>query len=161
MKAYFDSAQMLRLSSILLFTLFLCPQLAAKDLAPYSHKHFFSTDHLVRIDLKIKDTHWDTLRFQHRSLVKTLRTDIPPTKQEKQFDYFPATLSIDGVDLGKVAVRKKGFIGSMDDNRPSLKIKLARFDKKKSFADLDTITLNNNKQDPSDRFLNVSNGTDG
>ncbi len=122
----------------------------AKDFAPYGYDRVFSPAHLLKVELTIDEKDWDKLRFQRRSLLKTLRTDVPPSKQEKQFDYFPAELKIDGVEVGRVAVRKKGFIGSMDETRPSLKIKLARYDKKKTFASLDTLTLNNNKQDPTD-----------
>lgn len=121
----------------------------AKDLAPYDYEHFFDPSRLVKIDITIDEADWDILRYQHRSLVRSLRTDIPPSEQEKQFDYFPATVTIDGTDIGKVAVRKKGFVGSMDDRRPSFKIQIDKFEKKKKFAGIDTLTLNNNKQDPS------------
>jgi hypothetical protein len=120
-----------------------------EDLAPYDYEHFFDPSRLVKVDIQIAEADWNVLRMQHRSLLRTLRTDVPPSKQEKQFTYFEGNLTIDGTDLGKVAVRKKGFIGSMDQRRPSFKIQVDRFDKKKSFATVDTITLNNNKQDPT------------
>ena len=121
----------------------------AEDLAPYSFDHFFDTSRLVKIDLKVDPGDWNKLRAQHRSVVKTLRTDIPPSEQEKPFDYVPANLAIDGTDVGKVAIRKKGFVGSLDYNRPSFKIQIDKYEKKKMFAGVDTLTLNNNKQDGS------------
>ena len=121
----------------------------AEDLAPYSFDHFFDTSRLVKIDLKVDSGDWNKLRAQHRSVVKTLRTDIPPSEQEKPFDYVPANLAIDGTDVGKVAIRKKGFVGSLDYNRPSFKIQIDKYEKKKMFAGVDTLTLNNNKQDGS------------
>ena len=120
-----------------------------KDLAPYGFKTFYDVSRLAKVELQLKESDWDSMRVQHRLLVKTLRTDIPPTDQSKQFDYFPAQLNIDGVEVGKVAIRKKGFVGSLDVNRPSLKIQIDRFDKKKMFAGVDTLTLNNNRQDPT------------
>ena len=120
-----------------------------KDLAPYGFKNFYDVSRLVKVELQLKESDWDSMRVQHRLLVKTLRTDIPPSDQAKQFDYFPAQLKIDGVEVGKVAIRKKGFVGSLDVNRPSLKIQIDRFDKKKMFAGVDTLTLNNNRQDPT------------
>ena len=120
-----------------------------KDLAPYGFKTFYDVSRLAKVELQLKESDWDSMRVQHRLLVKTLRTDIPPTDQAKQFDYFPAQLKIDGVEVGKVAIRKKGFVGSLDVNRPSLKIQIDRFDKKKMFAGVDTLTLNNNRQDPT------------
>jgi hypothetical protein len=121
----------------------------AEDLAPYSFDHFFDTSRRVKIDLKVEPADWNKLRVQHRSLVKTLRTDIPPSEREKPFDYVPANLAIDGIDVGKVAIRKKGFVGSLDHNRPSFKIQIDKYEKKKMFAGVDTLTLNNNKQDGS------------
>lgn len=121
----------------------------AKDLAPYGFDHFFDPSRLVRIELDLNPADWDRIRAQHRSLVKTLRTDIPPSDQEKPFDYVTAQLTIDGTKVGKVAVRKKGFVGSLDHERPSLKVQIDRFDKDRRFAGVDTLTLNNNKQDPS------------
>ena len=121
----------------------------AEDLAPYSFDHFFDTSRLVKIDLKVDPGDWNKLRAQHRSVVKTLRTDIPPSEQEKPFDYVPANLAIDGTDVGKVAIRKKGFVGSLDYNRPSFKIQIDKYEKKKMFAGVDTLTLNNNNQDGS------------
>ena len=121
----------------------------AEDLAPYSFDHFFDTSRLVKIDLKVDPGDWNKLRVQHRSVLKTLRTDIPPSEQEKPFDYVPANLAIDGTDVGKVAIRKKGFVGSLDYNRPSFKIQIDKYEKKKMFAGVDTLTLNNNNQDGS------------
>jgi len=149
MKNMFRPARSLRVGYILVTFMFVALSAHAKDVAPYSFDHFFDPSHLVEIEIKIDRADWDKLRMQNRSLLKTLRTDIPPSEQEKQFDYFEANLAIDGTDLGKVAIRKKGFVGSMDQRRPSFKIQVDEFDKKKSFAGVDTITLNNDKQDPS------------
>jgi len=137
----------------LFFTSVACLLLAAvaraEDLAPYSFDHFFDTSRLVKIDLKVEPADWDKVRVQHRSLVKTLRTDIPPSEQKKPFSYVSANLTIDGTDIGRVAIRKKGFVGSLDYDRPSLKIQIDQYEKKKMFAGVDTLTLNNNKQDGS------------
>ncbi|HJN89588.1 MAG TPA: CotH kinase family protein, partial [Verrucomicrobiota bacterium] len=138
-----------RLLVALLPALVFAVQSAAQDLAPYGFDDFFDTSRLLKIDLNVDPEDWNKLRVQHRSLVKTLRTDIPPSDQEKPFDYVPANLAIDGTDVGKVAIRKKGFVGSLDHNRPSLKIQIDNYEKKKMFAGVDTLTLNNNKQDRS------------
>ena len=138
-----------RLLAALLPVLCLTVSSAAKDLAPYGFERFFDSSRLVRIELDLSPADWDRIRAQHRSLVKTLRTDIPPSDQKKPFDYVTAQLTIDGTKVGKVAVRKKGFVGSLDHERPSLKVQIDRFDKDRRFAGVDTLTLNNNKQDPS------------
>ena len=99
---------LLRLFSSLFLCLFLTISANAErtDLAPYSFKVFFDTARLVKIDFQIDVEDWNKLRLQHRSLVKTLRTDIPPSEQKKPFSYFPANMVIDGTDVGKAAIRK-------------------------------------------------------
>ena len=149
MKVATNSSRFPRLFFTPVACLLLATAARAEDLAPYSFDHFFDTSRLVKIDLKVDPGDWDKVRVQHRSLVKTLRTDIPPSEREKPFDYVPANLAIDGTDVGKVAIRKKGFVGSLDHNRPSFKIQIDKYEKKKMFAGVDTLTLNNNKQDGS------------
>ena len=63
------------------------------------------------------------------------------------YEYVPAKVTIDGVTFQKVGLRKKGFIGSQDTTRPSLKIKLDLFEAGQKIDGLKTLTLNNNKQD--------------
>ena len=149
MKETTPSSRFPRLFIIPVACLLLATAARAEDRAPYSFDHFFDTSRLVKIDLKVDPGDWNKLRAQHRSVVKTLRTDIPPSEQEKPFDYVPANLAIDGTDVGKVAIRKKGFVGSLDYNRPSFKIQIDKYEKKKMFAGVDTLTLNNNNQDGS------------
>ena len=50
-------------------------------------------------------------------------------------------------DLSKSRYTQKGFIGSQDTNRPSLKIKLDHYIKGEAIDGLDNLTFNNNKQD--------------
>ena len=45
--------------------------------------------------------------------------------------------------------RKKSFVGSLDQDRPSFKIQIDKYDQRKMFAGVDTLTLNNSKQDSS------------
>ena len=58
-------------------------------------------------------------------------------------------MTIDGVSFPEVGLRKKGFLGSLNAFRPSLKIKLNHVDKKASIKGLTNLTLNNNQQDHS------------
>ena len=48
-----------------------------------------------------------------------------------------------------MGIRKKGFFGSNDSQRPSLKIKFDEFAKQDPVKGLNRLTLNNNKQDRS------------
>ena len=58
-------------------------------------------------------------------------------------------MTIDGVEFPEVGLRKKGFLGSLSTNRPSLKIKLNHVDKKAGINGLTNLTFNNNQQDES------------
>ena len=101
--------QVNRLTLVLFFFGYFSVFAADKDLAPYEFDYFFDPSRLVHVELQLKEADWDHITAQHRSLVKTLRTDIPPSDQEKPFDYVPAELTIDGTKVGRVAVRKKGL----------------------------------------------------
>ena len=68
---------------------------------------------------------------------------------EKPFSYFKADVSIDGQVIKNVGVRKKGFIGSLDNYRPSLKLKFDKYEDQSPVQQMVTMTLNNNKQDIS------------
>ncbi|GIT05844.1 MAG: hypothetical protein CM1200mP29_12550 [Verrucomicrobiota bacterium] len=71
------------------------------------------------------------MRVQHRSLVKTLRTDIPPSEQKKPFSYVSANLTIDGTDIGRVAIRKKGFVDHSTMIVPRLRSRLTSMKRKR------------------------------
>ncbi|GIT31563.1 MAG: hypothetical protein Ct9H300mP1_36090 [Planctomycetaceae bacterium] len=58
-----------------------------------------------------------------------------------------ARVTVDGVEFPKVGIRKKGFIGSQNPNRPSLKIKLNHIDEKAELGGQSMLTFNNNNQD--------------
>jgi hypothetical protein len=53
------------------------------------------------------------------------------------------------VAIDRVGVRKKGFLGSLDDEKPSLKVKFDEYVKGEHLYGLGRLTLNNCKQDPS------------
>ena len=57
--------------------------------------------------------------------------------------------SIDGVGFSQVGIRKKGFIGSQNSTRPSLKIKLNHIEKTGQIGGLTNLTFNNDQQDVS------------
>ena len=109
----------------------------------------FPTDRVIDVQITISQQNWDTIRYQSRDI----RTALGASRQfkpiESPYTYVEASVSIDGVVLPKVGLRKKGFIGSLSHTRPSLKIKLNHIDKKGKIEGLTNLTLNNNKQDTS------------
>ena len=109
----------------------------------------FPTDRLLDIQISLANKDWDTIRFQQR--------DIETEFQEKRkfkpitppYTYVEGRISIDGVTFPRVGIRKKGFIGSQNSTRPSLKIKLNHVNIKEQIEGLTNLTLNNNHQDNS------------
>ena len=75
---------------------------------------------------------------------------LPPSEPfESPFSWFTGIVTVDGERLTNVGIRKKGFIGSMNENKPSLKIRFDKFEEDQTYLDAKRLTLNNDVQDPS------------
>jgi spore coat protein CotH len=109
----------------------------------------FDPEHLIGIQIDMDASDWDELRTQTRSLFELLGGDCLAQPFPSPFTYFTATVTVDGTRIENVAVRKKGFLGSLDDVRPSLKIKFDEYVPDQQYLGLTRLTLNNAKQDPS------------
>ncbi len=103
----------------------------------------FQTERIVEIKIELPAKDWETLTRQTRGFGQMFQRSSAPI-----FTDFKGDITIDGVTVKSVAIRKKGFIGSLDDYRPSLKITFDEYVAgQKPIAGLDRLTLNNNKQD--------------
>ncbi len=107
-------------------------------------ERIYEAKSVSEINIEIDAADWEVLRTQKREFAQGL---LDPNS--KPFDNFSAKLSIDGIKLGKIQVRKKGFIGSLDDDFPSLRVRLGSSDSAAAVLPHHRLTLNNNKQDPS------------
>ena len=114
---------------------------------------YFELDRVMDISIEIAVEDWDTLRHQTRTL-EDVFAEIEEYGLSRPFasiyTWFSATVTVDGETHTEVGVRKKGFVGSQSDTKPSLKL---RFDK---YVDdqilggvMKRMTLNNSVQDPS------------
>ncbi len=110
-----------------------------------SAEQLFESDHIVDVQIELPPESWDTIRFQSRDFVSSLNKEEP----QSPFEYVKGNITIDGVLIENVGIRKKGFIGSLDSTRPSLKIKFDEYVDQDPIDGLDRLTLNNNKQDPA------------
>lgn len=102
-------------------------------------------DHLVDIRITLPAADWKELREQARNP----GAFFSGASVENPYKYFKADLWIDGTKIESIGVRKKGLFGSLDSQRPSLKIKFDEFVKQDPVKGLSRLTLNNNKQDGS------------
>jgi spore coat protein CotH len=111
---------------------------------------YFVADHVLEIELTLDPADWDALRRQNRDFFTTLGgADCLAEPFGSPFTYFEATVTVDGETRERVGVRKKGFLGSLDDEKPSLKIDMDEFVVGQDLFGTERITLNNARQDPS------------
>ena len=109
----------------------------------------FSTDHVLDVQIKVDPNDWIKICSQERifeELSDLNRKDSPP---RNPFTYVEAQVTINDVTFPRVGIRKKGFLGSLSNTRPSLKVKLNHLDKNSQIDGITNLTFNNNQQDTS------------
>ena len=114
---------------------------------------FFALDRVMDISIEIAPTDWDTLRHQTRTF-EDLIAEIEAYGLSRPFasiyTWFGATVTVDGETHADVGVRKKGFLGSQSDTKPSLKLRFDKYVDDQSLGGvMERMTLNNSRQDPS------------
>ena len=109
----------------------------------------FDSSAIIDVEIIMDAGDWDDIRNQTRDLTKIFGPGCRAEPFFSPFTYFPATLIVDGDEIESVGVRKKGFLGSLDSQKPSLKIKFDEYVEDQEFLGMNRLTLNNNKQDRS------------
>ncbi len=109
----------------------------------------FETHTLLKVDIEMAEDDWDAVRWQTRPLDGFLAPNCGKQPFGSPFTYRPATVTVNGVKMANVGVRKKGFVGSISSFKPSLKIKFDKYVKGQELLGLERLTLNNNKSDPA------------
>ena len=109
----------------------------------------FDPDLLMDVEIFMTHADWDALRLEPRELQDLFPAVCPKAPAISPFDFFPANITVNGVAVQQVGIRKKGFLGSIDSTRPSFRIKVDEFDNNQRVFGLEDITLNNGNQDPS------------
>ena len=104
-------------------------------------------DRVVQVEITVAEDDWDELRMQTRLLSDSLSPERQYEIIDSPFSHVPAEVTIDGVTYENVGIRKKGFLGSLHQRRPSLKIKLDRYQESPGLDGVVSLTLNNNNQD--------------
>lgn len=109
----------------------------------------FEPDHMLEVEIELPAAEWDTLRTTTRSLDVFFGSDCLDQPFESPFQWTSATVTVDGTRLEDVAIRKKGFFGSLDTEKPSLKLEFDELVPDQRLSGLERMTLNNAKQDAS------------
>lgn len=94
--------------------------LSVSDVSGDEASSIFDSDRLLEISIQMPPNDWKTLRTQKKA--DSVRTNKQGTKS-KHYTYFKGDITIDGVTIPSVGIRKKGGFGSVISTRPSLKIK--------------------------------------
>lgn len=103
--------------------------------------------HELTVTLPAAD--WTALRRQARTYYDILGEGCMEGPFESPYTWFTGEAVFDGEPLGAVGVRKKGLIGSVTPDRPSLKIDVNRVQEGATFHGLTKLVFNNNNQDGS------------
>lgn len=122
----------------------------------------FSPYHTLCVNIEMDASQFEIMRYETRfgPSIKddngalamgaffqyVLSCDVP---FPKKYNWYQADVSIDGITLDNVGIRKKGFLGSVFSDAPSIKIQTDKFVNGQSFRETESITLGNNSQDPS------------
>src|SRR5262245_21272817 len=94
----------------------------------------FEPDRVLEIAIDMAPADWDALRNQTRTEEDLFaRPDCLGSPFPNPFTWFPATVTVDGEVLEQVAVRKKGFIGSLSTDKPALKISMEEYETGRRF----------------------------
>jgi hypothetical protein len=110
----------------------------------------FRTDKLLEIQIKMPPSDWEKLRNESdRSNRGFGRLFSGSRLTGSRFNLYKADITLDGSTIKNVGIRTKGFIGSLNPERPSLKVKFDEYVDQSPIQGLDRLTLNNNVQDES------------
>ncbi len=97
------------------------------DGGPGEDDALFAPDHLLEVEIVMADADWDELRAQTRTFFDIFGGDCLADPFESPFTYFRADITVDGDEYPQVGLRKKGFLGSLSEEKPSLKVKLDEY----------------------------------
>jgi hypothetical protein len=105
---------------------------------------------IIEVEIEMPAADAMALANQTRNLLDLLAgDDCMDQSFASPYTFFAATVTVDGTTRENVGVRKKGFVGSLSVEKPSLKIDFAEFVPDQTLGGVERLTLNNSNQDPS------------
>jgi len=122
---------------------------SAEVVEPNRSDEVFAPDHIAQVDITLSEADWATLRNQGRDIMDIIGPGCLDGHVPSPFTNFMATVTIDGEGIPEVAVRKKGFLGSLSTSKPSLRLKFDEYVEGQGYMGMERMTLNNSLQDPS------------
>lgn len=107
----------------------------------------FDPDCVVDVDITMSPNDWQALRNEERTLIDVLAGDCMAAPPADVFSWYVAEVKVGGQVVSGAGIRKKGFIGSLSDTKPSLKVKFDEFIDGQRLSGMKRLTLNNMQQD--------------
>src|SRR5690242_5835311 len=101
---------------------------------PTNARNIFDSNRVVKIDITLAPADWEKLRNQERDIANEFGTNRLERPPKSPYTWFSADVTIDGTQLKNVGIRKRGFIGSADTDRPGLNLEFDKFVKSRNFA---------------------------
>ncbi|MCY3657420.1 MAG: CotH kinase family protein [Caldilineaceae bacterium] len=115
-----------------------------------SDDSLYDLDHVLEVSIDMPPADWDALRLPYRTIADIVGgADCLARPKELIFDWHAADITIDGQAFAQAGVRKKGFYGSLSEDKPSLKIRLDKYNASAFDGGVTRFTFNNAKQDRS------------
>jgi hypothetical protein len=109
----------------------------------------FSRD-LVYIEIDLPPSDWLQLRHEYKTPHEMFEgTDCRQHPVASPYNWYSATVTVDGKVVNNTGLRKKGHIGSQSETRPSLKVKFSEFVPGQRLDTVKRFALNNAKNDPA------------
>jgi hypothetical protein len=110
----------------------------------------FVPDTIVTVEIQMAPADWDFVRQDKRDLSGLYGEDCMTGPLYSTYTWKPATsVTVNGEVLENVGIRKKGFVGSVNDTKPGLKLKFDKYEQGQELFGKERLTLNNNTSDPS------------
>ena len=109
----------------------------------------YAPDRVLDVSIELAPDDWEVLRSETRNLIEMFSGDCYAEPFGSPYTWFAGTVTIDGEELAPTDVRKKGFVGSLSSERPSLKLDFVEFDDDLNFEGAERMTLNNAITDES------------
>ena len=114
----------------------------------------FESDHMPCIELTIDAADWESLgQDSWAGSVEDAWDTFDELAGQcsepwpNEYPWYEADLVADGVALGQIGIRRKGFLGSFYSDRPALKLKTDKWVDDQFIGNTERITLNNNAGD--------------
>ncbi len=109
----------------------------------------FAQERLIEVDIELPESEWDTLRVQERGGRIFVGDDCMEQPFPSPYTWTRATVTVDGEVFPDTGIRKKGFFGSVSEDRPSLKVRFDKYVDDQTLNGIKRMTLNNARQDPT------------